>query len=128
MEAFNLVGKDGNAFAVMGYTTNAMKTAYRDAAKNHDEDGMKTFGGSAQDAYTKDAMSSDYSHLICVSAEMIDKVNDYLCLEESYDEDDDYYDEDEDDYEQQLHDDCEEDEDDDWDQYVADNAYGSDTD
>lgn len=113
MEAFSLVGKDGNAYAVMGYVTNAMKTAYRDAAKNHDEDGMKTFGGSAQDAYTKDAMSSDYSHLICVSAEMIDKVNDYLCLEESYDEDD-YYDD--------------EDEDDDWDQYVADNAYGSDTD
>ena len=119
MEAFNLVGKDGNAFAVMGYTTNAMKTAYRDAAKNSDKEGMETFGGSAQDAYTKDAMSSDYSHLICVSAEMIDKVNDYLCLEESYDEDDDYYDED---------DDWDEDEDDDWDQYVADNAYGSDTD
>ena len=117
MKAFNLVGKDGNAYAVMGYVIEAMKTAYRDARKNSDEEGMKTFGGSAQDAYQRDAMSSDYSHLLCVSVEMVDKVNDYLCLEESYEEDD--WDDEDDDYE---------DEDDDWDQYVADNAYGSDTD
>jgi hypothetical protein len=28
-----------------------------------------------QDAYLKDAMSSDYNHLLAVSCEMIDKLN-----------------------------------------------------
>ena len=45
------------------------------------------------DAYTKDATSSDYNHLLVVSCEMIDKVNEVLGLNE-YDEDEDYEDED----------------------------------
>ena len=33
----------------------------------------------AIDAYTNEAMSSDYNHLLSVSVEMVDKINDYCC-------------------------------------------------
>ena len=68
MKAFTLVGVDGNAYSVMGYVTNAMRQA-----------GMSK---EERDAYLKDAMSSDYNHLLVVSMEMIDKVNEQLGLEE----------------------------------------------
>lgn len=68
MKAFTLVGVDGNAYSVMGYVTNAM----RQAKMSKEE----------RDAYLKDAMSSDYNHLLVVSMEMIDKVNEELGLEE----------------------------------------------
>lgn len=58
---YNLVGIDGNAFFVMGYVMNAMREC--------------RFSKSDIDAYYKDATSSNYSHLICVSVEMIDKCN-----------------------------------------------------
>jgi hypothetical protein len=80
MKAYTLVGVDGNAFSVMGYVRSAMKRA-----KMTKED---------IDAYTKDATSSDYNHLLVVSCEMIDKVNELLGLTD-YDEDEEY-DEDED--------------------------------
>ena len=79
MKAYTLVGVDGNAFAIMGYVRSAMKSA-----KMTSQD---------IDAYTKDATSSDYNHLLVVSCEMIDKVNEVLGLNE-YDEDEDYEDED----------------------------------
>ena len=79
MKAYTLVGVDGNAFAIMGYVRSAMKSA-----KMTSQD---------IDAYTKDATSSDYDHLLVVSCEMIDKVNEVLGLNE-YDEDEDYEDED----------------------------------
>ena len=58
---YNLVGIDGNAFFVMGYVRRAMirEGFTRDEINN----------------YLKDAQSSDYSHLIAVSAEMIEKCN-----------------------------------------------------
>lgn len=76
MKPYTLVGVDGNAFCVMGYVRSAMKRA-----KMTKED---------IDAYTKDATSSDYNHLLVVSCEMIDKVNEVLGLND-YDEDEDYY-------------------------------------
>lgn len=79
MKAYTLVGVDGNAFSIMGYVRSAMKRA-----KMTSQD---------IDAYTKDATSSDYNHLLVVSCEMIDKVNEVLGLNE-YDEDEDYEDED----------------------------------
>lgn len=79
MKAYTLVGVDGNAFSIMGYVRSAMKSA-----KMTSQD---------IDAYTKDARSSDYNHLLVVSCEMIDKVNEVLGLNE-YDEDEDYEDED----------------------------------
>ena len=68
MKAYTLVGVDGNAYAIMGYVRTAMKRV-----KMTKED---------IDAYTKDATSSDYYHLLVVSCEMIDKVNDILGLDE----------------------------------------------
>lgn len=81
MKAYTLVGVDGNAFSIMGYVRSAMKRA-----KMTSQD---------IDAYTKDATSSDYDHLLVVSCKMIDKVNEVLDLDK-YDEneDEDYEDED----------------------------------
>lgn len=58
---YDLVGIDGNAYSVMGYVRKAMKES----------------GFSEQEikAYTDDAMSGDYDHLLCVSVEMVDKCN-----------------------------------------------------
>ena len=67
--SYCLVGIDGNAYSVMGYTQRAMKEC--------------NFTKEEIDAYLKDAMSADYNHLLCVSAEMIDKCN------ERCDDDDD---------------------------------------
>ena len=68
MKAYTLVGVDGNAYAIMGYVRIAMRRA-----------GMSK---EDIDVYTKDATSSDYNHLLVVSCEMIDKVNDTLGLNE----------------------------------------------
>lgn len=68
MKAYTLAGVDGNAYAIMGYVRTAMKRA-----KMTKED---------IDAYIKDATSSDYNHLLVVSCEMIDKVNEILGLDE----------------------------------------------
>ena len=107
MEKYDLVGKDGNAYAVMGYVCRAMKDAYREANTPDedgqiDEAGVKLFNKEAQDAYTKDAMSSDYNHLLCASVDMLDKVNDWFESQPGFEgweeddyEDDDYYDDEE---------------------------------
>lgn len=58
---YTLVGVDGNAYAIMGYVRNAMKR--EDKTKEEIE------------AYTKDAMSSNYYHLVAVSVEMCEKLN-----------------------------------------------------
>lgn len=61
MEKYNLVGIDGNAFSVMGYVMNAMKSE----GKTREE----------INKYREDAMSDDYNHLLSVSVEMIDKLS-----------------------------------------------------
>ena len=119
MEKKTLVGVNGNAYCVMGTVSGWMKEAYKNASIP-DEDGqvnevaMKLFDSDAIEAYTKYATSSDYNHLLCVSCEMIDKINEYWEQSPDFDgwNEEGYWD----------------DEDDDWDQYVADNDYGSDTD
>jgi hypothetical protein len=61
---YSLIGVDGNAFCIMGYVRNAMKeTGY---TRLEIED------------YTKDATSSDYNHLLMVSAKQIEDCNKYL--------------------------------------------------
>lgn len=80
MKPFSLVGVDGNAFSVMGYVSRAMKQA------GYTEEEIKQ--------YTKQAMSSDYNHLLAVSVEFIDKCNEKLGL--SYYDDEDWEEEDED--------------------------------
>ncbi len=72
MKAFNLVGIDGNAFSVMGYVQRAMRTA--------------NFTREERFQYLEDAQSSDYDHLLCVSVEMVDKVNEKLRQEGKLDE------------------------------------------
>ena len=67
MKAYTLVGVDGNAYAIMGYVRIAMRRA-----------GMSK---EDIDVYTKDATSSDYYHLLVVSCEIIDKVNEILGLD-----------------------------------------------
>ena len=59
---YNLVGVDGNAFCVMGYVARAMR------AEGFSREEIK--------AYQDDAMSADYSHLICVSIDKVDECND----------------------------------------------------
>lgn len=76
MKAYTLIGINGNAYSIMGYVRNAM-----DDAKMTNDD---------IDAYIKDATSSDYNHLLAVSCEMIDCVNEILGLND-YDEDEDEY-------------------------------------
>lgn len=61
---FDLVGIDGNAFSVMCYVIRAMKKC--------------KFTKAEQDAYRKDAMSSDYDHLLYVSIEMVDRCNEKI--------------------------------------------------
>lgn len=80
---YHLVGIDGNAFSVMGYVTSCMKEMKMDK--------------QACDEYRKDAMSGDYNHLLVVSIEMVDMLNDLreeqgLCDPEEYDDYDDDYD------------------------------------
>ena len=58
---YDLVGIDGNAFNVMGYVRRAMKEC--------------GFSKDEIEAYTKDATSSDYNHLLVVSMDIIDKCN-----------------------------------------------------
>lgn len=79
MKAYTLIGINGNAYSIMGYVRNAMHDANM---TNNDID-----------AYIKDATSSDYNHLLAVSCEMIDRVNEILGLNDYDEDEDDYMDE-----------------------------------
>jgi len=58
---YNLVGQDGNAFALMGYTSNAMK--------------QEGFSKEEIKVVMDNARISDYNHLLCVLDEAIQKCN-----------------------------------------------------
>ncbi len=60
MKPFTLVGVDGNAFSIMGYTDRALRTA-----------GL----GNLSKEMTEKATSGDYSNLICVCDRYIDRCN-----------------------------------------------------
>lgn len=79
MKAYTLIGINGNAYNIMGYVRDAM----HDAKMTNDD----------IDAYIKDATSSDYNHLVAVSCEMIDRVNEILGLNDYDEDEDDYMDE-----------------------------------
>lgn len=59
---YNLEGINGNAYSVIGYVTNCMKK------ENKTEDEIRT--------YQDDAMSGDSTNLLCVSADMVELLND----------------------------------------------------
>ena len=58
---YDLVGVDGNAFAVMGYVLKAMKECKMSKEEQSD--------------YQTKAMSGDYNNLLAVSVETIDLCN-----------------------------------------------------
>lgn len=61
---YDLVGVDGNAFAVMGYVLKAM----RECKMSKEE----------QSDYQTKAMSGDYNNLLAVSIEMINLCNEIV--------------------------------------------------
>lgn len=76
MKPYDLVGVDGNAFSVMGYVSNAMRrTGYKK---------------EEVDDYLADAQSSDYNHLLSVSVQMVDTVNERLRQEGKLDEEEEW--------------------------------------
>lgn len=74
MSKYNLVGQDGNAYNLMGYTANALK-----------REGL----GNLKDEMFKEATSGDYSHLICVCSKYVDMAN-AKAVENGYVEEEDY--------------------------------------
>ena len=60
MEKYSLIGVDGNAFAVMGYTARALK-----------REGLHDL----VDMMHKEAKSGDYNNLLVVCMNYIDKAN-----------------------------------------------------
>lgn len=60
MDKYTLVGVDGNAFAVMGYTARALK-----------REGLR----DKVDEMREKAMSGDYNNLLCVCMEYVDMAN-----------------------------------------------------
>lgn len=70
MARFTLVGVDGNAYSVMGYTARCLKRAGL-----HDK---------VDEMYAK-ATSGDYSNLICVCDEYVDMANEKLGLTDDED-------------------------------------------
>ncbi len=71
---YDLVGVDGNAFCVMGYTARALReTGHKDLVSQ-----MQT-----------EAMSGDYNNLLCVCMKYIDIANEGLF--EDDEEDDEFY-------------------------------------
>jgi hypothetical protein len=58
---YNLIGVDGNAYAIMGYVAKAMRN--------------EGYSQEEINAYFDDAKSSDYSHLVSVSGEKIREIN-----------------------------------------------------
>lgn len=59
-DKYSLVGVDGNAFSVMGYTARALK-----------REGLRDL----VDDMHKEAMAGDYDNLICVCLKYIDIAN-----------------------------------------------------
>lgn len=58
-----LVGEDGNAFAIMGRVQKALKRAGNDS--------------EVVDSYLEQAMSSDYDHLLAVTLAFVEYGHDY---------------------------------------------------
>ena len=76
MKPYDLVGVDGNAFSVMGYVSNAMRRS--------------GFTSKECNEYLADAQSSDYNHLLSVSVQMVDTVNERLRQEGKLDEEEEW--------------------------------------
>lgn len=60
-QKYSLIGVDGNAFCIMGYVAKAMK--------------RNGYSKEEIDEYLSEAQSGDYSNLVAVSSDQIDKLN-----------------------------------------------------
>ena len=69
MVKYTLVGINGNAYAIMAYVCDALKKERENMELAIDE--YETIKAD----YLKDAMSGDYNHLLCVSFDLIQKIN-----------------------------------------------------
>ena len=74
MKAFTLIGVDGNAFSIMGYTANALKRA-----------GLR----DKVDEMHKEATAGDYNNLITVCDKYVDMANEKLRADGRLDEEED---------------------------------------
>lgn len=83
-DKYDLVGQDGNAFALMGYTARALRN--------------EGLGNLVSEMQTK-ATSGDYWNLIAVCDEYVQMANDKAIDNgynpEDYDDDEEFYDDDE---------------------------------
>lgn len=70
---YDLVGVDGNAYCIMGYTARALK-----------REGLRDLVKEMQDRAT----AGDYNNLLCVCMEYIDKANE-KAIENGWEEDED---------------------------------------
>ena len=61
MEKYSLIGVSGNAYAIMGYVIRCMRN--------------ERCTKEEIDNYLSDATSSDYDHLLCVSSDMVEQLN-----------------------------------------------------
>lgn len=74
MAKYSLVGVDGNAYSVMGYTAKALK--------------REGLGNLVDEMYEK-ATEGNYNHLLCVCMDYVDMAND-KAYENGYEDLDDY--------------------------------------
>ena len=82
MKAFNLMNVNRNAYSIVGYVLNAMEAVYYYCSVTSNEAWRKDqFGIEVQTAYKESALSGDYRNLLCVSLEMIKKVNEFIKIE-----------------------------------------------
>ena len=77
MAKYDLVGQDGNAFALMGYTARALRN-----------EGL----GSLVSEMQSKATSGDYNHLICVCDDYVQMAND-KAVENGYEDEEDSWEE-----------------------------------
>ena len=61
MEKYSLVGVDGNAFSVIGKVSSWMR--------------KEGYAKEEIEKYLEDAKSGDYNHLLCVSIDMVERLN-----------------------------------------------------
>jgi len=61
MSRYSLIGVDGNSFCIMGYITKAMKR------EGLSKERIKE--------YREKAISGDYNNLLCISQDVIEKLN-----------------------------------------------------
>lgn len=72
MAKYSLIGINGNAYCLMAYVCNALEIEKEAMDLNQD-----SFENLKAD-YLKDAMSGTYNHLLCVSYDLIAKINESI--------------------------------------------------